>query len=79
MELSEGEAQSLARATASLMDEMEIRPNPVVTKTITLITVAGTVYGPRIYLIGERRKEERKEKARQPGNVSAFPGYTGNI
>lgn len=62
MALEEEEAKSLAGATSDVLKQFDIRPDPKVEALIGLAIVAGGIYGPRVYLIRERLKEE-KEKA----------------
>lgn len=59
--LEESEAEALANATANVLSEFDIRPDPKIEAVIGLVMVAGTIYGPRIYNIRERKKEERIE------------------
>lgn len=58
--LDDKEAESLAAATANVLTEFDIRPDPKIEAVIGLVTVAGMIYGPRIYLIKERKKAERE-------------------
>lgn len=53
------EAEALAQATAKVLEEFDVRPNPKVEAIISLGVVAGSIYGPRMYLIADRRKKER--------------------
>lgn len=62
MVLEEDEAKSLAGATSDVLRQFDIRPDPKIEALIGLAIVAGGIYGPRVYLIRERHKEE-KEKA----------------
>lgn len=62
MALDDEEAKNLAAATATVLQEFDIRPDPKVEAIVGLITAAGMVYGPRVYLITERKKKEAKEK-----------------
>lgn len=62
MALEEEEAKTLAAATATVLQEFDIRPDPKVEAIVGLITAAGMIYGPRAYLISERKKEEKKRK-----------------
>jgi len=63
--LEDGEAENLAKATATVLTEFDIRPDPKVEAVIGLVTAAGLIYGPRIYLITERKKEEALERQRE--------------
>lgn len=60
LNLDQGEADSLAMATANVLEQFDIRPDPRIEAIVGLVTTAGIVYGPKIYLIRERKKEERE-------------------
>ena len=60
--LEEDEADSLAKATANVLQEFDIAPNPKVQAVVGLVVTSGTIYGSKIYLIRERKKEERNER-----------------
>ena len=55
------DAEALANATANVLIEFDIQPNPKVQAVVGLVMTAGAVYGPKVYMIRERWKEERKE------------------
>lgn len=59
MALEDQEAEALATATSNVLKEFDIQPNPKVEALVALAMTAGSIYGPRIYLIGERRKREK--------------------
>lgn len=59
LELDDKEAASLANAVGNVMTEFDITPDPKIQAVLGLVTVSGMIYGPRIYMIRERRKEER--------------------
>lgn len=61
MALEDSESEALAKATANVMDQFDIKPDPKIEALIGLMMVAGSIYGPRVYLIKERKKEERLE------------------
>ena len=58
--LEEDEAKSLAMASANVLEQFDITPDPRVTAIVGLITTCGVIYGPRVYLVRERRKAERE-------------------
>lgn len=60
--LEEDEAKSLAMASANVLEQFDITPDPRVTAVLGLVTTCGMIYGPRVYLIRERKKEERENK-----------------
>lgn len=59
MALDQSEADLLAEATVNVLREFDIQPNPKAEAIIGLIVAAGTVYGPRYYLINARQKTEK--------------------
>lgn len=65
MVLEDSEAENLAKATATVLTEFDIRPDPKVEAVIGLVTAAGLIYGPRIYLITERKKLEAEERRKE--------------
>lgn len=62
MALDEEEGKLLAEATANVLAEFDIRPDPKLQAVIGLITAAGVVYGPRVVMIRARWKEEALAK-----------------
>lgn len=60
--LEEDEAKSLAMASANVLEQFDITPDPRVTAVLGLVTTCGMIYGPRVYLIRERKKEERSNE-----------------
>ncbi len=57
--LESDDANALAKASAAVLVEFDITPNPKVQAVVGLVMTAGAVYGPKIYMIKERRKEQR--------------------
>lgn len=60
--LQDDEATMLAASTARVLEEFDIRPDPKIEAIIGLVTACGIVYGPRVYMITERKKREREDK-----------------
>lgn len=60
--LEQEESEALATATARVLEEFDIRPNPKAEAIIALGVTAGSIYGPRVYLIADRRKKERDDQ-----------------
>lgn len=58
MILEDTEAESLAKATANVLEQFDIKPDPKIEAIVGLVMVSATIYGPRVYNIRERRKEE---------------------
>jgi len=61
-ELSPAESNNLASATAKVLEQFDMKPDPRITAVVGLITTAGTIYVPRYYLIQMRKEKERAEK-----------------
>lgn len=61
MVLDDQEASLLANATANVLEQFDIRPDPKIEAIIGLIMAAGSIYGPRLYLINERKKASKLE------------------
>lgn len=59
--LEDDDASALAQATTNVLVEFDIQPNPKVQAIVGLVMTAGAVYGPKVYMIKERRKEEREK------------------
>ena len=62
LKLEDEEAEALAKSTAVVLEEFDIRPDPKIEAIIGLVTTAGMIYGPRVYLITERKKRERNNR-----------------
>ena len=60
--LNDEESKALAGATAKVLEEFDIRPDPKVEAIVGLVTTAGAIYGPKYYFIRERKKNERRER-----------------
>lgn len=67
--LDDKEAETLAAATAHVLQEFDIRPDPKVEACFALVVACGTVYGPKVYFIRERWKEEAKAKAAEDASA----------
>jgi len=65
------EGDLLSRATVNVLEQYDIRPDPKLQAMFGLIVAAGTVYGPRAFLIQKRRAEERAAKARNITPIDA--------
>lgn len=57
--LEDAESKRMAEATGRVLQEFDIRPNPKAEAIIGLVICAGSIYGPRAYMINERKKRER--------------------
>jgi hypothetical protein len=58
--LESDEADALAKASAQVLIEFDITPNPKVQAIVGLVMCCGSIYGPRVYLVRERWKEEKE-------------------
>lgn len=56
------ESKLLANATANLLEQFDLKPDPKIQAVIGLVMAAGTVYGPRAYMIRVRKLQETQEK-----------------
>lgn len=65
LEIDKGEAEKLSEASLKFMSEFDIKPNPKAQAAIALIVTAGSIYGPRIYLISDRKKNEKIKRAKK--------------
>jgi hypothetical protein len=63
--LEDSEAENLAKATATVLTEFDIRPDPKIEAVIGLVTAASLIYGPRVYLITERKKQEARDRQKE--------------
>jgi hypothetical protein len=54
--------EMLAAATANVMEEFDLKPDPKTQAIVGSSYCAGTVYGPRMVAIQMRRMQERREK-----------------
>lgn len=71
MIIEDTEAKVLATAVADVLEQFDIQPDPKVQAIVGLVIAAGSVYGPRVYLIKERQKAQRKDKAK-PAEIIPF-------
>ena len=76
------EGDSLAKATTNVMEQFDLRPDPKTQALIGAICVAGSIYGPRVYLYRTRLADEAR--ARETGealviNPDGTTGGTTNV
>lgn len=57
--LKDEESKALAEATANVLSEFDIRPNPKVEAILGLVFTASGIYGPRVYFIWQSKKNEQ--------------------
>lgn len=60
--IDEAEGRMLAEASANVMEQFDLKPDPKTQAIIGLVMAAGTVYGPRAVIIQMRKAQERAEK-----------------
>lgn len=60
--LDDDDAGALAKAAANVLIEFDIQPNPKVQAVVGLVMTAGAVYGPKVYMIRERKREAKESK-----------------
>lgn len=58
LELDKKEGDLLAGAAIPVLDIFDIKPDPRVTAVIGLVMASAQIYGPRIYLIRDRKQKE---------------------
>lgn len=68
--LETSEATSLATGIANVMEQYDLTPDPKVTAWVGLIMTASAIYGPRMYIYRERKREERKNKKTNGPEIS---------
>jgi len=61
------DAGTLAKATANVLAEFNIAPDPKIAAVIGLVIAAGSVYGPMAVSIRLRKQQEAKDRASQYG------------
>jgi len=70
--LDDSESLALAGATAKVMEQFDMTPDPRITAIVGLITTAGTIYVPRYYLIRQRKAKKNKNNKVEPVNTGQF-------
>jgi hypothetical protein len=59
MQLDDSESVALAKSVVNVLAQFDMSPDPRIVAIGGLIATSAQIYGPRLYLIKERRKEER--------------------
>jgi hypothetical protein len=79
MRLDESESKALAQSVVTVMEQFDMTPDPRFVAVGGLIATCATIYGPRYYLIAERKKEDKKANAvtvpEMPSNVTDLSAY----
>lgn len=74
--LKKEESDSLANSIANVMNEFDMTPDPRFAAVAGLITTAGMIYGPRVYLYREFKAEKRKQKRAENPAANSAPANT---
>lgn len=78
MVIDESEAEMLARASANVLEQFDLKPDPKTQAIVGLVLAAGTVYGPRVYLINQRKAQEKRESAANKTGAGTAGIYDAN-
>lgn len=65
------EAQMLAKASAAVAEHYDFIPDPKTQAWFNLVMVAGTIYGPRLFVIAGKRRQPQVKPATPPAPASA--------
>lgn len=68
--IDKAEGDMLANATANVLAQFDITPDPKTQAIIGMIMACGAVYGPRVMLYRMRQAQERKEA--EPGTAGVY-------
>jgi len=72
--IDEDEARMLANAGANVLEQFDLKPDPKTQAIVGLVIAAGTVYGPRAYMISARKAQARAERK---ANAATGEGVAG--
>jgi len=77
--LQQTEADALAGAIAEVEKHYSVSLSPETRAWLGLATVGAMIYGPRAYIIAQRRKAEKRSPKSAPASVPAIitPATTG--
>jgi hypothetical protein len=71
-QIDKKESDALAAATANVMEQFDIQPDPKITAIIGLLSTATTIYGPRVYLYNKHKEKLDKEKVKEDAAIMPF-------
>lgn len=71
LELDDSDAKALAAATANVLEQFEIKPDPKIEAIIGLIIVSGSIYGPKLYMMRERMRATSAKNITPQGGVNS--------
>lgn len=71
LKLTDEETKRMAQATARVLEEFDVRPDPKVEALVGLIIACGSIYTPRVYFVRERLKKEALEKSEHQSTAFA--------
>ncbi len=63
--LDDDEAKVMANATANVLEQFSVEPNPKVTAVVGLVSACGQIYIPRYYLWNIQKEQKEKEKPKE--------------
>lgn len=79
LEIDSKEAHSLSSAVLNVFDQYDFRPDPKTAAWINLGFVAGAIYAPRLWIIGNKPKLAASPEAPSPvAAETAAPAATVN-
>jgi hypothetical protein len=74
LEIDKDESDLLANATANVLDQFDLKPDPRAEAIVGLIIAASTVYGPRVYLMRQRKQAAKNAVVDVDSDTIIFPG-----
>lgn len=63
--LEQKEADALSNSLVNVMKEFDFTPDPRFTAVAGLVTTGAMIYGPRMYLYSDHKKEQKKKKQQE--------------
>lgn len=76
--IDDEEGTILAKATANVLDQFDLKPDPKIQAIVGLIVACGTVYAPRVALVKMRHEQEKKEKKANASGVGTAGVYAAD-
>lgn len=73
-EIDKEESDLLANATANVLEQFDLKPDPRAEAIVGLIVAASTIYGPRVYLMRQRKQTARNAIVDADNDTIIFPG-----
>lgn len=72
-EIDKEESDLLANATANVLDQFDLKPDPRAEAIVGLIVAASTIYGPRVYLMRQRKQAAKNAVVDADSDTIIFP------